>query len=134
MISVGIKYTSHLQGDYGLVKETCNSFREANDFDGTYTRLIEIFDHYKNKQDIYTKTFGPGSWFDPDQLGIGYPGFTLDQSKLQMAVYAVMAAPLFISTDLRKIQPEFLDILLNKYSSPPLLRRTQYKMCSFSGT
>lgn len=116
------------------MKETCNSFRDALSFDGTYTRLMDILKFYKEKQDIYTTTFGPGSWFDPDILGVGHPGFTLDQSKLQMALYAVMAAPLFISTDLRKIQQEFLDVLLNKYSSLPLLRRTQYKKCSFSGT
>ena len=37
-----------------------------------------------------------------------------DQSRTQMAIWAIMAAPLIMSTDLRTIKQEFKDILLNR--------------------
>ena len=37
-----------------------------------------------------------------------------DQSRTQMALWAIMAAPLIMSTDLRTIKQEFKDILLNQ--------------------
>ena len=36
-----------------------------------------------------------------------------DQSRTQMALWAIMAAPLIMSTDLRTIRQDFKDILLN---------------------
>ena len=37
-----------------------------------------------------------------------------DQSRTQMALWAIMAAPLIMSTDLRTIRQEFKDILLSQ--------------------
>lgn len=48
------------------------------------------------------------------QLLIGNYGLSYEQSKAQMAVWAILAAPLLMSTDLRNIRPEFKAILLNK--------------------
>ena len=45
---------------------------------------------------------------------IGNFGLSYDQSRTQMAIWAIMAAPLIMSTDLRTIKQEFKDILLNK--------------------
>lgn len=50
----------------------------------------------------------------PFQLVIGNFGLSVDQARVQMAVWAVMAAPLLISTDLATIKPEFKNILLNR--------------------
>lgn len=47
-------------------------------------------------------------------LLIGNFGLTIDQSKMQMALWAILAAPLLMSTDLKNIRPEFAEILLNK--------------------
>lgn len=58
---------------------------------------------------------GPGHWNDPDMLLIGNFGLTVEQSKHQMAVWAILAAPLLMSTDLKNIRPEFRDILLNRH-------------------
>lgn len=57
---------------------------------------------------------GPGHWNDPDMLLIGNYGLTVDQSQSQMALWAIMAAPLIMSTDLDRIRPEFRKILLNR--------------------
>ena len=48
------------------------------------------------------------------QLLIGNEGLTVDQSRVQMAIWSIIAAPLFMSNDLRSIADEFKDILLNK--------------------
>lgn len=48
------------------------------------------------------------------QLIIGNYGLSLDQARVQMAVWSVLAAPLLMSVDLATIRPEFKEILLNK--------------------
>lgn len=48
------------------------------------------------------------------QLLIGNFGLSVDQARVQMAVWAILAAPLLISTDLATIRPEFKAILLNR--------------------
>ncbi|RMB98310.1 hypothetical protein DUI87_25215 [Hirundo rustica rustica] len=48
------------------------------------------------------------------QLVIGNFGLSWDQSVTQMAMWAIMAAPLFMSNDLRHISPEAKRLLQNK--------------------
>lgn len=45
---------------------------------------------------------------------IGNLGLNVGQSKIQMAVWAILAAPLIMSNDLINISPEMKNILLNK--------------------
>lgn len=45
---------------------------------------------------------------------IGNPGLNVGQSKIQMAVWAILAAPLIMSNDLVNISPEMKNILLNR--------------------
>jgi len=47
------------------------------------------------------------------QLVIGDYGLSLDQQRLQMSLWSIMAAPLFVSTDLRTLKRDSQDILLN---------------------
>ena len=48
------------------------------------------------------------------QLIIGNFGLSYEQSKSQMAMWAIFAAPLLMSVDLRTIKADYRDILLNK--------------------
>lgn len=48
------------------------------------------------------------------QLLIGNYGLTISQSKAQMAIWAVLAAPLIMSNKLSSVRPEFKEILQNK--------------------
>lgn len=50
----------------------------------------------------------------PSQLVIGNFGLSRDQAVTQMAMWAIMAAPLFMSNDLRRISPEAKWLLQNK--------------------
>lgn len=45
---------------------------------------------------------------------VGNKGITVDQARVQMAIWAILAVPLLISTDLDIIMPEFKEILLDK--------------------
>ncbi|WP_199853051.1 NPCBM/NEW2 domain-containing protein [Plantactinospora sp. BC1] len=57
---------------------------------------------------------GPGNWNDPDMLEIGNGGMTGTEYRTHMSMWAMMAAPLLIGTDLRKATPETLAILGNR--------------------
>lgn len=48
------------------------------------------------------------------QLIIGNFGLSYEQSKTQFAIWAILAAPLLMSVDLRTIRPEYKAILQNR--------------------
>ncbi len=47
-------------------------------------------------------------------LTIGNFGLSRDQSRTQMALWAIWSSPLYMSNDLRKLNPEMKKILQNK--------------------
>ncbi|GIF26281.1 alpha-galactosidase [Actinoplanes tereljensis] len=57
---------------------------------------------------------GPGHWNDPDMLEIGNGGMTATEYRTHMSMWAMMAAPLIIGTDLRSASAETLGILTNR--------------------
>jgi len=57
---------------------------------------------------------GPGHWNDPDLLQVGHPGLTIEESRAQFSLWAILAAPLITTNDLRSMTPEIQDILLNQ--------------------
>lgn len=57
---------------------------------------------------------GPGHWNDPDMLEIGNGGMTATEYRTHMSMWAMMAAPLIIGTDLRTASAETLSILGNR--------------------
>ena len=60
------------------------------------------------------KCLTPDSPFSFLQLIIGNFGLSYEQSKTQMAMWAIFAAPLLMSVDLRTIKPDYRAILQNK--------------------
>lgn len=48
------------------------------------------------------------------QLIVGNFGLSYEQSKTQFALWAILAAPLLMSVDLRTIRPEYKAILQNR--------------------
>jgi alpha-galactosidase len=57
---------------------------------------------------------GPGHWNDPDMLEVGNGGMTDTEYRSHFSLWAIMAAPLLIGTDLREATQATMDILLNK--------------------
>ncbi|MFD6080774.1 NPCBM/NEW2 domain-containing protein [Streptomyces hydrogenans] len=57
---------------------------------------------------------GPGRWNDPDALQVGGYGMTEVQYRSQFSLWSVMAAPLVIGSDLRKMDAVSAEILTNR--------------------
>ncbi|MFI6094767.1 NPCBM/NEW2 domain-containing protein [Lentzea sp. NPDC051213] len=57
---------------------------------------------------------GPGHWNDPDMLEVGNGGMTDTEYRSHFNLWAIMAAPLLIGSDLRKATPETFEILSNR--------------------
>ncbi|XP_050682650.1 alpha-N-acetylgalactosaminidase-like [Leptidea sinapis] len=99
--------------DYPSIMEHCNLWRNTDDIEDSWASLTSIMDWFAERQDDLVKYAGPGHWNDPDMLLIGNFGLSLDQARVQMAVWSILAAPLFMSVDLDTIRNEFKEILLN---------------------
>lgn len=100
--------------NYTAISETCNFWRNFDDIQDSWDSLKGVIQYYIANSDNFTQAAKPGAWNDPDMLDIGNFGLSLEQERTQMAMWAIFAAPLIMSTDLRTIRPESKDILLNK--------------------
>ncbi|WP_327279662.1 MULTISPECIES: ricin-type beta-trefoil lectin domain protein [unclassified Streptomyces] len=56
---------------------------------------------------------GPGNWNDPDFLIAGAPGLTEAESRSQVGLWAMMAAPFILSSDVSRLTPAGLAALGN---------------------
>ncbi|XP_066249384.1 alpha-N-acetylgalactosaminidase-like isoform X1 [Euwallacea similis] len=103
-----------LEANYSLAVEYCNLWRNYDDIQDQWEGVRDITTWFINNQEFLTKFVGPGHWNDPDMLIIGNFGLSLEQSKSQMTIWSMLAAPLIMSVDLDTIRQEFKDILLNQ--------------------
>lgn len=56
----------------------------------------------------------PGNWNDPDFIIGGDPGMSLAESRSQLALWAMMSAPLILSSDVGRLSPAAVAILSNR--------------------
>ncbi|XP_047510425.1 alpha-N-acetylgalactosaminidase-like [Pieris napi] len=98
--------------DYKSIREHCNLWRNTDDIQDSWASLTSIMDWFAERPEL-VEFAGPGHWNDPDMLLIGNYGLSVDQARVQMAVWSIMAAPLMMSVDLDTIKDEFKQILLN---------------------
>ncbi|KAH7952824.1 hypothetical protein HPB49_001540 [Dermacentor silvarum] len=101
--------------DYKNISKNCNLWRNYYDVNYSWDSIYNIINFEAAVQDLVTNVSGPGAWTDPDMLVIGNFGLTIQLQRAQMAYWAIMAAPLIMSNDLRDISPESKDLLLNKF-------------------
>ncbi|XP_033023957.1 alpha-N-acetylgalactosaminidase-like isoform X1 [Lacerta agilis] len=99
--------------NYTLLGKICNLWRNFGDIEDSWDSLFRIIEWYGDHQDIIQPVAGPGRWNDPDTLIIGDFGLSYEQSKVQVALWAVLAAPFFMSCNLRTISTEARNILQN---------------------
>ncbi|XP_070843167.1 alpha-N-acetylgalactosaminidase-like [Chaetodon trifascialis] len=100
--------------NYTQLGKICNLWRNYYDIEDSWDSVQEIIDWFFDHQDVLIPVSGPGRWNDPDMLVIGNFGLNMDQSRTQMALWAIMAAPLYMSNDLRSISSGARSILQNK--------------------
>lgn len=100
--------------NYTQLGEICNLWRNYGDIQDSWDSVLNIIDWFFENQEVLAHAAGPGKWNDPDMLIAGDFGLSMDQSRSQMALWAIMAAPLFMSNDLRTISSGARSILQNK--------------------
>nr|WP_137813592.1 NPCBM/NEW2 domain-containing protein [Gandjariella thermophila] len=87
-----------------------NSWRTTGDIGDNWATMLSIF----QKNLPLARYARPGAWNDPDMLEVGNGGMTDTEYRSHFSLWAMMAAPLLIGTDLRKAGSATLDILTNR--------------------
>lgn len=105
--------TTGIQPNLTLVAKYCNTYRVYKDLEDGWESLEALVKYYGDNGRSFVQDSGPGNWNDPDQLLVGDFGLSTDQQKMQMALWCIMSAPLFVSADVRRMRPESQAILLN---------------------
>mmetsp|Transcript_29962 Transcript_29962/g.95861 ORF Transcript_29962/g.95861 Transcript_29962/m.95861 type:complete len:438 (+) Transcript_29962:56-1369(+) len=92
----------------------CNMWRMYNDIQDSYESVSGIIDWVGDHAEAngMLAAQGPGAWNDPDMLLVGNFGLSLTQAKAQMALWSIMAAPLMMGNDLRRLSEEMKAVLL----------------------
>lgn len=102
-----------MEPNYSKISNHCNLWRNFDDIQDSWSSILSIIDFFGDNQEVLVPHAGPGHWNDPDMIIIGNFGLSYDQSKVQMAMWAIFAAPLLMSNDLRKLSTEMKNILIN---------------------
>ncbi|MGC2404765.1 MAG: glycoside hydrolase family 27 protein [Acidobacteriaceae bacterium] len=87
-----------------------NAWRTTGDINPTWDRMTLI----GFSQAGLAKYAGPGHWNDPDMLEVGNGKLTLDENRLHMSLWAILASPLLAGNDLSQMKPETSAILGNR--------------------
>ena len=98
--------------NFDIITKSCNLWRNGDDIEDSWKSIAGILDYFIKYQDKFAPLAGPGQWNDPDMLIIG-DSLTAPQSRSQMAIWSIMAAPLLISSDIRMIGSAFKKVLQN---------------------
>ncbi|XP_070072448.1 alpha-N-acetylgalactosaminidase-like isoform X4 [Drosophila takahashii] len=100
--------------NFSLIAKHCNLWRFAVDVQDSFTSVTNIMSRYSSKQEVLTAHSGPGRWNDPDMLVLGNFRLSYDASRLQLAIWAVIAAPFIMTNDLDTVRPEIKELLQNR--------------------
>ena len=87
-----------------------NLWRTTGDIGDNWSSLKSIV----NQNASLDTAAHPGAWHDPDMLEIGNGGMTDTEYRSHFSLWAEMAAPLLVGTDLREATPATMAIYLNK--------------------
>ena len=75
-----------------------------------YRGVYEIID----ANDKYWQIAKPGHWNDPDMLEVDNNKLSYEEQKSQMTMWSIMAAPIMISSDVRKMSNQVKELYMNK--------------------
>jgi len=91
-------------------KDVGHLWRTTGDIGDNYPSLLSII----KRNMVLAPYGGPNGWNDPDMLQIGNGRMTDVEYRTHFALWAMMAAPLLIGSDLRKVTPQTMEILGNR--------------------
>jgi alpha-galactosidase len=88
----------------------CNLWRTDNDIKDAWKSVVSNYEG-----NVHLGRYAhPGGWNDADMLEVGNSGLSPTEQRSQFSLWAEMASPLLISTDVAKLSPQALAILSNK--------------------
>jgi len=97
-------------GEWGA-KAGGNVWRTTHDIRDAWASMAALgFDQQAGLE----KYSGPGHWNDPDMLEVGNGGMSMDEYRVHMSLWSILAAPLMAGNDVRAMSPEIAAILENK--------------------
>jgi hypothetical protein len=99
-----------------MIAMGCNLWRNWHDIQCSSESLFSIIDHFGDYGLALAPWAGPGHWHDPDQLLVGAGCLTEDEERSQMAIWAIIAAPLIAGNDPRNISAASKAILTNAFA------------------
>ncbi|XP_053620480.1 alpha-N-acetylgalactosaminidase-like [Plodia interpunctella] len=108
-----LQYIHNRRPNYSPIAKHCNMWRNFHDVALDWKYVIAIIHNYIDEYPKINEYHGPGHWNDPDMLILGTRTLTPGQSRVQLAVYAMMSAPLLLSCDMKMITPEEKQLLQN---------------------
>ncbi|VDL60022.1 unnamed protein product [Hymenolepis diminuta] len=91
--------------------QNCNLWRLLDDIQDSWASLKWIMSLYETYSHLLTPNAGPGHWNDLDMLLGGNFGLSLDETRVQMGMWAMHATLLILSTDLEVITDDMKKIL-----------------------
>eukprot|EP00036_Acanthoecidae_sp_10tr_P014341 CAMPEP_0206294606 /NCGR_PEP_ID=MMETSP0106_2-20121207/4745_1 /ASSEMBLY_ACC=CAM_ASM_000206 /TAXON_ID=81532 /ORGANISM="Acanthoeca-like sp., Strain 10tr" /LENGTH=538 /DNA_ID=CAMNT_0053725249 /DNA_START=20 /DNA_END=1634 /DNA_ORIENTATION=+ len=102
-----------------MIAANCNLWRNSADIQCSWGSLSGIISHYGDYSQFLQTVAGPdgpngGHWNDADMLLAGNDCITDDEARTQLSVWSILAAPLIMGNDLRKISASATAILTNK--------------------
>jgi alpha-galactosidase len=102
-------------GEYGQLWRVGEDIQIHDAWDPSLSRWASVMNNYRYTRDL-ARFQKPGQWNDPDFIIGGDPGLTFAESQSQMTVWAMLSAPLILSSDLTKVtrSPELVAMLGNR--------------------
>jgi len=99
---------------YASMAEYCNTWRNYDDIADSWDSVMNIVDWFGNDKWNFSAVQGPGNFNDPDMIIVGNRGLSQSQAEVQMAMWAIMGAPLYLSADLRNVTAEAKALMQHK--------------------
>lgn len=90
-------------------KGVANLWRTTHDIAPTWASISGIIDD----QAGLSQYAGPGGWNDPDMLQVGNGNLTNAENRSHFGMWSMLAAPLFLGTDVTGLSPETLATVTN---------------------
>ncbi|KAM7534882.1 hypothetical protein Aperf_G00000106476 [Anoplocephala perfoliata] len=97
--------------NWTFVKENFNAFRILDDIQDSWQSVLYTMWMYEINSDFLALNAGPGHWNDLDMLLGGNFGLSLDETRVQMGMWAMHASLLILSVDLETISDDAKKIL-----------------------
>ncbi len=90
---------------WDCVRRTISKWKQIENFIG-FTKILD--------QQVGLESYaGPGHWNDPDMLEVGNGELSYEENVAHFSLWCILAAPLMLGNDIRKMSDEVLEIITN---------------------